>query len=182
MKCTSCKAGELSRTFIDGLFEAKTCNNCEGNWILIEDYVQWKAKNPNHQFDVTEDFSVSETTTAMLCPVSGVIMRKLKIGENNTHRVDYSAPVGGVWLDSGEWELLKQEGLAGSLNRILTAVWQRNIQLKKTQNNLAEVYKNKFGETAYQQVKDFRQWLERQPNKTDLKAYINADDPYSAIK
>ena len=96
--------------------------------------------------------------------------------------MDYSAPVGGVWLDSGEWELLKQEGLAGSLNRILTAVWQRNIQLKKTQNNLAEVYKNKFGETAYQQVKDFRQWLERQPNKTDLKAYINADDPYSAIK
>jgi Zn-finger nucleic acid-binding protein len=182
MKCTSCKSGELVRTFIDGLFEAKVCDNCGGNWILVEDYVEWKTKNPEHQFDVNESFEVSETTTAMLCPVSGIIMRKLKMGENSQHRVDYSAAVGGVWLDKGEWELLKAQGLAGSLNNVLTAVWQRNIQLNTTHKNLAEVYKSKFGNEDYEKVKAFREWLSEKPNKADLKAYINAEDPYSAIK
>ncbi|TDF37446.1 hypothetical protein EYS14_14955 [Alteromonadaceae bacterium M269] len=182
MKCTSCKTGDLERTFIDGLFEAKTCTHCGGNWILVEHYVAWKERNPNHEFDVDQDFTISETSTAMLCPVSGIIMRKLKIGDDSSHRVDYSAAVGGVWLDSGEWELLKKKGLAGSLNNILTAVWQRNIQLNTTHKNLSEVYKNKFGDENYQKVKAFREWLIEQPNKTDLKAYINAEDPYSAIK
>ncbi|GLX77229.1 hypothetical protein tinsulaeT_05690 [Thalassotalea insulae] len=182
MKCTSCKQGELIPCFIDGQFRAHTCTSCEGHWILIEDYVAWKDRNPQFSFDESIQCDIDETNQAILCPVSGTIMRKLRLSTRTEHRIDYSASVGGVWLDKGEWELLKKEGLAGSLNAVLTAHWQRNIRINSTKDNFAEIYKDKFGQDTYKKVKELREWLYQHPNKADLRAYILADDPYSAEK
>jgi len=182
MKCTSCHQGILSPSFIDGLFRAHTCTVCGGNWVLIEDYVSWKERNPDIQFSVAATYEVEESNTALLCPVTGTIMRKFRLTSKNAHRLDYSSSVGGVWLDKGEWELLKQEGLAGSLNTLLTAHWQKNIQLDSAKENFAAIYQDKFGEEAYGKVREFRQWLNNQPCKADLRAYILAEHPYSAEK
>jgi len=182
MKCTSCSNGELLPSFIDGQFRAQTCANCGGNWILIEDYVTWKERNPQFSFNESVSCEVEETQAAMLCPVTGTIMRKLRISTLTSHRLDYSASVGGVWLDKGEWTLLKKEGLAGSLNAVLTNHWQRNIRLNTTKDNFSEIYKDKFGLDTYDKVKTLREWLYCQPNKADLRSYLLADDPYSAQK
>lgn len=182
MKCTSCKQGELTPSFIDGQFRAHTCSNCNGNWILIEDYVAWKERNPHFSFDENLSYEVDETKQAMLCPVSGTIMRKFRLSTTSEHRIDYSAVVGGVWLDKGEWELLKNEGLAGSLNAVLTANWQRNIRIDSTKDNFSAIYQDKFGQASYEKVKAMREWLYAQPNKADLRAYLLAEDPYSAEK
>ncbi len=182
MKCTSCKQGELTPSFIEGQFRAHTCSSCNGNWVLIEDYVSWKEKNPQYTFDQAITCEIDETKRALLCPVSGKIMRKLRLSSNSDHRIDYSASVGGVWLDKGEWELLKTEGLAGSLNAVLTAHWQRNIRMNSTKDNFTEIYTDKFGNESYEKVKEFREWLHNQSDKADLRAYILAEDPYSAIK
>jgi len=182
MKCTSCKNGELTPSFIDGQFRAHTCSNCGGNWILIEDYVTWKERNPQFSFDESVLCEIEDSKTALLCPATGTIMRKLCMSTSTSHRIDYSASVGGVWLDKGEWELLKKEGLAGSLNAVLTVHWQRNIRIDSTKDNFAEIYKDKFGQESYGKVKEFREWLFKQPNKADLRSYILAEDPYSAEK
>ena len=68
MKCTSCKQGELNPSFIEGQFRAHTCSNCNGNWILIEDYVAWKERNPQFSFDENLQCDVDETKQAILCP------------------------------------------------------------------------------------------------------------------
>lgn len=182
MKCTACKEGNLIPSFIDGQFRAHTCSSCNGNWILIEDYVTWKEHNPQFSFNDNAHCEIDETKQAILCPVSGTIMRKMRLSATTEHRIDYSANVGGVWLDKGEWELLKQEGLAGSLNALLTAHWQKNIRINNTKDNFAEIYKDKFGNETYQKTKQLREWLNEQPNKADLRAYILAEDPYSAEK
>ena len=182
MKCTSCKQGELTPSFIEGQFRAHTCSNCDGNWILIEDYVAWKERNPQFSFDEDLQCEIDETKLAILCPVTGTIMRKLRLSTNTTHRIDYSASVGGVWLDKGEWQLLKNENLAGSLNAVLTAHWQRNIRINSTKDNFTEIYQDKFGKESYEKVKALREWLNDQPNKADLRAYLLAEDPYSAEK
>ena len=182
MKGTSCKNGVLTPSFIDGQFRAHTCSNCGGNWILIEDYVSWKECNPQFSFDESVKCEVDDTKTAILCPVTGTIMRKLRISSSTSHRLDYSVSVGGVWLDKGEWELLKEKGLAGSLNAVLTAHWQQNIRMSSAKDNFAEIYKNKFGQESYTKVKELREWLYNQPNKADLRSYILAEDPYSAKK
>ncbi|WP_245556355.1 TFIIB-type zinc ribbon-containing protein [Algicola sagamiensis] len=109
-------------------------------------------------------------------------MRKLRISAQHAHRLDYSNSVGGIWLDKGEWELLKAEGLAGSLNAIVTQTWQNKIRQETALNNFVEIYESKFGKETYKKAKEIRQWLQSQPQKADLRAYLLAEDPYSAEK
>ncbi len=67
MKCTSCKVGVLSPSFIDDLFRAHTCTHCGGNWVLVEDYVSWKESNPEFQFIDNVSCEAVDTESALLC-------------------------------------------------------------------------------------------------------------------
>lgn len=183
MKCTSCHNGTLEPSFIDQQFRAHTCSACGGNWILIEDFVNWKEHHPTEAFTTSVQWSEqdsADTTTAMLCPMSGAIMRKFKITASTHHRIDYSAAVGGIWLDKGEWELLKAEGVAGMLNQIVTQQWQHKIRQQSTSDSFEQIYQAKFGQETYDQIKSIREWLDQQPQKADLRAYLLAENPYSA--
>ncbi|MGL6159285.1 zf-TFIIB domain-containing protein [Microbulbifer sp.] len=184
-KCTSCNSGVLKPHFLDELFRAHICSACGGNWILIEDYVAWKEHNPQHTFPSDLDFAqvdVADSRKALLCPVSGAIMQKFRISSRSDRRVDYSPAVGGLWLDKGEWELLKSEGLAGSLNAVVTHQWQQKVRQESARGTFSEIYRQKFGEEVYEKIKDLRAWLQAQPQKADLRAYLLAEDPYSAEK
>ncbi|WP_345549605.1 zf-TFIIB domain-containing protein [Microbulbifer aestuariivivens] len=184
MKCTSCKSGLLKPTFIDTIFRGHTCTSCGGNWILIQDYVSWKEKNPQYQFaENISEAEVSEATdskSALLCPISGAIMQKFKITAACEHRLDYSVSVGGLWLDKGEWELLKSEGLAGSLNAVVTRQWQKKIRQESARQSFQDLYRAKFGEELYEEVRKTREWLQSQTQQADIRAYLLAEDPYSA--
>ena len=180
MRCTSCKNGNLNPSYLDKLFRAHTCDNCGGSWVLIEDYVSWKENHPEHEFVAADVEAVEESDKAILCPMSGTIMRKLHISKDSQHKIDYSAAVGGVWLDKGEWELLKSAGLAGSLNGILTQQWQTRIQDEKAHQTFENLYLSKFGEQDYEKIKALREWLNGHPRKADLRSFLLAEDPYSA--
>lgn len=181
MQCPKCIPGKLVPSYLELFFCAHKCDSCGGDWVLIEDYVNWKDKHPEYHYtaiDVSED--VDDSVKALLCPVSGLIMRKLKIAKHTSHRLDYSASVGGVWMDKGEWELLKKEGLAGSLNTILTEHWQTKIRDQRTEDTFDLLYSAKFGEQDYIKIKQLREWLQAHPQKADLRSFLLADDPYSA--
>jgi Zn-finger nucleic acid-binding protein len=183
MKCTSCNQGALEPTFLEGQFRSHKCTNCHGDWILIEDYAAWKERHPDYEFADSIAFEESETEDskrALFCPVSGTVMSKYKLSSRNKHRLDYSVTVGGIWLDKGEWELLKVEGLAGSLNSMVTQSWQTRLRAQTAKEHFGDIYSSKFGEENYAQVKAFREWLLAQDNKADLRAYVLAQDPYSA--
>ncbi|WP_299881601.1 zf-TFIIB domain-containing protein [uncultured Cocleimonas sp.] len=182
MNCTSCNNGFLKPSSIEGQFPAHTCTDCGGHWILIKDYVAWLARKPDYQFSENIEIELESTDTkkALICPASGSIMRKFRISATNQHRIDYSSTVAGIWLDRGEWELLKAEGLAGSLNAVATRQWQSKIRENSAEQTFSNLYKDKFGIDTYEKVKEFRAWLNEQPQKADLKAYLLAEDPYSA--
>ncbi len=184
MKCTACNEGVLTPSFIDSLFRAHTCNHCGGNWILVEDFLAWQENNPEHQFDDELEYEeeLSESSKALFCPITGSLMTKFRISSKTSHRIDYSVTTGGIWLDQGEWLLLKQEGIAGSLNRIVTQPWQNKIRAQNTKDNFIHMYESKFGKENYAKVKELKNWLQSHPQKADLRAYLLADDPYSAKK
>jgi Zn-finger nucleic acid-binding protein len=118
----------------------------------------------------------------MLCPKTGRLMLKYRISKNTTHKLDLSPEVNGIWLDKGEWELLKQEGLASRLNAVFTEPWQQNIRTQKTKDVLEALYTNEFGDEGYQKIRAIREWLNRQPNKEQFLAYLLAEAPYSTDK
>ncbi len=185
MDCTACKKGTLIPDFIEGQFRSHICSSCQGQWILIEDYLYWQERNPEFTFHnqvCVEELDIQDSKLAMLCPLTGTIMRKFKISSKCEHKIDYSSMVGGIWLDKGEWELLKQADLAGSLNMIITRNWQQRIRKEVTKESFSDIYESKFGKETYSKIKLFREWMNSQDNKADLRAYILAQDPYSADK
>ena len=50
------------------------------------------------------------------------------------------------------------------------------------EQNFSNLYKEKFGTDTYEKTKELRTWLNAQPQKADLRAYLLAEDPYSAEK
>lgn len=174
MKCNACKTGRLVPSFLEAQFRCHTCDECGGNWILIEDYVSWKERNPTIEFKAgcIEEIVADDTREALLCPVTGGLMRKFRISKDIPHRMDYSARVGGVWLDKGEWELLVAEGLAGSLNAVLTEQWQQKLKLDSSRAALTQMYRNKFGDDDYERAKEVREWINNNSNSEELRRFI----------
>lgn len=179
MHCSACKRGSLVPTRLDDLFIAHRCNHCGGHWVLISDFVSWKQAHPEREFAAITALEESEDSPmALFCPVSHTLMRKLKISTDTEHRLDYSAAVGGVWLDKGEWPLLKSLGLASCLNLLVTEGWQLKLKQSQTELNFADHYRSKFGDANYQELKRIRAWLAAQPNRAELRQYLLSDDPY----
>lgn len=180
MKCPSCKLTTLVPSFIDGLFRSHTCDSCKGNWLLIEDYVTWVERNKSELKQHDAEYELEDSKLALICPVTGSIMLKFRINNDSKHKLDYSPRVGGVWLDSGEWEYLKDRGIACSLNRIFTDQWQKQLRDNDTKATFEQLYIKKFGEADYDKIKELRGWLNSKENKAELRAYLLADNPYSA--
>jgi len=187
MKCTNCDIGLLKLDLIENLFPAFTCSSCSGNWILIDNYAIWKTNNPKFKFSnddgITEsEFKQFDNNKALICPISGSIMQKISISAINQHKINYSAKAGGLWLYKGEWSYLKKEGLAGSLNTLLTKHQQNIIKQDNARNHFSKIYQEKFGSQSYTKIKELREWLSNHEKKIGLKAYLFAEDPYSANK
>ena len=189
MNCTSCKKGKLQPGYLDDLFPAHNCNNCGGNWIKLEDYLRWRETAAPELLTQPEGVNVSEmeaeadeTKRAVMCPVHGTIMLKYRISKDHSHRIDINPAINAIWLDKGEWALIKAEGLSGSLNKIFTAPWQRNIKEQNAADVLDASYRNQLGDEDYEKLKEMRAWLDDKEKRNIMVAYLAARDPLSAIR
>ncbi len=178
MKCPSCKTETLKSAYLEELFPCHTCDSCKGNWIQLEDYFRWKELKFEKQSDSSVDVEMVELTDtkkALVCPITGKLMLKYRISKESDHRLDLSPYANAVWLDQGEWALLKQQGLAGQINRIFTDPWQKKIRQAVSCENLEALYQEKLGEQDYAKVKEMRNWLADHPHADFIKAYMLAD-------
>ena len=83
-----------------------------------------------------ETIDNNETKKAMLCTESSAIMTKFYIFSDIEHKLDWSEK--GIWLDKGEWELLKEKGVADKLNQIFTDEYQKSIREEKAKNTFEQ--------------------------------------------
>ena len=181
MKCTGCKQGVLKSAYLDELFPCYTCNNCGGNWIYLRDYLRWLEKHEDVDEQTTDtELVINETKGVIACPKTGRLMLKYRICKDQDHMLDLSPDINGIWMDKGEWELLKKAGLARHLNAIFTEPWQRKIRLSKTKDTLEALYIEEFGEENYHRLKDVRKWIYGKDNKAEYLAFLLAENPYSA--
>lgn len=179
MKCPACKSDTLIPAFLEDSFRCHTCRNCSGNWLLIEDYMSWLERYKSELINDEINYKFEDSETALICPVTGSFMLKFRINNETSHKLDYSPKVAGVWLDAGEWQYLKDKGLATSLNKIFTDHWQIQLKANNTRATFEQIYTQKFGVDDYNRVKEIRSWLQNKENKAELRAYILAEDPYS---
>lgn len=179
MKCSACDSGVLAPAYIDGLFPCHTCDGCGGNLVMMGDYFRWQDQHP--EFDVKVDppleVAAEETEKAMICPITGGIMTKYRIAKGTEHRLDLSPTINAIWLDKGEWAILKSNGLAGRLNNIFTNHWQHEIRSQESADILESLNRKKFGE-RYAEIVAFKAMLDALENRSEAIAFLLSDDPY----
>ena len=179
MKCTSCGKATLYSSYLEPQLPCYNCPNCDGNLLMLTDFLRWK--NVNEPIELTTDtvsIEAQETSKAMICPKTGGLMTKYKISKDTTHRLDLSPSINAVWIDSGEWELLKINGLACSINCIFTDHWQDQIRADESSDIMSSLYQQKFGD-HYKDIQAFRKLLSDKKYRSSAIAYLMAEDPYT---
>ncbi|MEK7723973.1 MAG: zf-TFIIB domain-containing protein, partial [Acidobacteriota bacterium] len=84
--------------------------------------------------------SIPEFELARLCPECRRILVKYKVGQNIPFLIDRCGQCAGIWLDKGEWEILKRRNLHDDLQKIFTDHWQEEVKKGETRTNLAKMY------------------------------------------
>ena len=158
---------------------AYECPRSGGFWVPLPAYEQWKAKQPAPAAsppparDNSIPVAVDPKRTALICPESGVVMLRYKAGQGLPFHIDRSPATGGVWLDKGEWQALKQRGLHLDLNLIFTASYQRDLRSAEYAQSLEKVFQDRIGQSDFHRVAEFKEWMTRHPKHRDIMCYLS---------
>lgn len=173
MKCPQCKGYELEPKELEPGLIVGACSKCSGTLVSLMNYRFW-ADQQHHQASGSSDDIVEtqDNSIAQVCPKCSKLMTKFQIGHESSNRVDLCTGCDEVWLDKGEWTLLKKLDLADKLPRIFTDAWQRNIRLKRQEKLHKQRYENLLGKDDFSKLDEFKQWLDQHPEKNQIKQYL----------
>jgi len=184
-KCPACKNVVLDISNLENSLPVMTCNSCGGSWLRANEYTIWLKSQKPGSFDeaktkeASKRFPVVESNKAAVCPDCGRFLRKFKIGAKVDFHLDRCHNCNGIWLDKNEWESLKVADLHDEINQFFTKSWQQDIQEKETASKFDTMFLEKFGESDYQKIKEVREWLQENPNRNNLIAFLLDKDPFS---
>jgi Zn-finger nucleic acid-binding protein len=95
------------------------------------------------------------------------------VGHGLQFHIDRSPATGGIWLDKGEWESLKQRGLHVNLNLIFTASYQRDLRSAEYAQSLEKVFQERIGQQDFERVAKFKEWMAHHPKRRDILCYLS---------
>jgi len=156
--------------------EVYECPKSGGLWIPLQSYLAWKDRQPPGAAAPTgicptalQDDSRQRT---LICPESGRLLLRYRVGHGLTFHIDRSPATGGVWLDKGEWEALKSRGLHVSLHLIYTAAYQRQVRSSEHVQRMMDTFRERIGAVDFAKVTEFGAWLARRPKRRDICCYL----------
>ena len=108
---------EMERITLEDGLTAYQCTESGGVFVPAECYFRWLSRQadrlphlPKSEADV-EVAVEDDDGRVKVCPESGQIMQRFKVGHGFSFYLDRS-PSGSIWLDKGEWEALKGRQLS----------------------------------------------------------------------
>ncbi len=181
MKCPVCKQPSLHLIELADKLPANQCSNCKGIWVSSNQYLAWVRlqERPLPERDLDEVIAPQLKTDALkLCPESGHIMKRFKVFPSVDFYLDRCGHCNGIWFDSAEWDVLAAHNMQDKVNQFFTAPWQDKLRENESRANMDKIYKDKLGAEDYKRVQEVRQWLEKNPRRAMLIAFLQADDPF----
>jgi Zn-finger nucleic acid-binding protein len=152
------------------------CPESGGIWIPLQSYVNWQEQHRAEPTSVPQQFAPEITDDskrrAYICPESGRVLLRYKVGHGLNFHIDRSPVSGGVWLDKGEWEALKSKGLHTQIHLIFTASYQRQVRTAEYDQTIEDNFKNRIGAPQYEKVVAFKEWLATQPKRREIVSYL----------
>jgi Zn-finger nucleic acid-binding protein len=156
---------------------AYECPKSGGFWIPLQSYTAWQEKHPSQPPDASVNANApmlpdDSGRRALICPESGRLLLRYRVGHGLQFHIDRSPATGGVWLDKGEWEALKSKGLHSSLHLIFTASYQRHVRSSEYDESLKETFRDRIGAQDFAKVAEFGSWLTSHPKRRDICCYL----------
>jgi Zn-finger nucleic acid-binding protein len=152
------------------------CPKSGGLWIPLQSYLAWKERQPKElaapPAAATPVVPDDSRQRALICPESGRLLLRYRVGHGLQFHIDRSPTTGGVWLDKGEWEALKSKGLHVALNLIFTAAYQRLVRSAEYVQGLTETFRDRIGAADFAKVVEFGAWLDGHPKRRDICCYL----------
>jgi len=103
--------------------------------------------------------SFGKESPALLCPETNTIMLRYRVGHGFKFTIDRSQ-TGGIWLDAGEWEMLKARQFHDELHLVFTAPWQRKAREVMVAEQVEKRMVERFGLELYGDLKALKAKLE----------------------
>jgi len=155
---------------------AYACPKSGGVWIPLEHYQAWKDLHRDREEPLPVGYKPviddDSARRALICPESGRLLIRYRVGGGWSFHVDLSPVTGGVWLDRGEWEALKSKGLHSELNFIFTASYQRQVRNAEYEEALNQTFADRIGIEDFQKVVEIKRWLNAHPKRRDICCYL----------
>ena len=181
MKCPVCKTKPCTTMELDDNLNAAACEACGGHWISKGNYTRWLKGHgetlPEKPFSEVQ-FEVDDVQDAKICPECGRLLLKYKVGHGLDFFLAQCPACGGVWLDHNEWNALQDKNLHDEIHKIFSTRWQNQIRSDQKRETLDKAYANQLGSEAYARAQEMRTWLQDQPQKAAILAFLADDDPY----
>lgn len=156
------------------------CPKSNGYWITAPCYWHWHSlqdlaalQNLQHPSrEHTVPIPQNQDRQALLCPESHCILLRYHVSGDLECYVDRSPATGGIWLDAGEWEALKDRGMHASLHMIFSSRYQRKVMIEKSEKTLDEQFFNDLSPSDRECVTDMLQWLKDHPMRRRILAWL----------
>jgi len=152
------------------------CPVSGGLWIPMQSYLTWRQQQPPVSsapaVGVAPAVPDDSKQRALICPESGRMLLRYRVGHGLNFHIDRSPATGGVWLDQGEWEALKSKGLHISLNQIFTAAYQHQVRSEDYAKTLRETFEERIGAADFSKAAQVGDWLARHPKARDICCYL----------
>ncbi len=170
MRCCSCKKSDLEPRELEHGLLAASCPECQGALLPLMNYRYW-AEHSHHITDTHTELA-EEAAGAKQCPKCSGMMTKYRIGVGTQNRLELCAHCDEVWLDAGEWDLVKTLNLHDKLSSVFTDAWQRNIRRQKEKASMHAHFSKIIGEQDFLRVEEFKEWMDEHPKHSDIKHFI----------
>lgn len=153
---------------------AYRCPTSGGHYITSNDYLGWVQQQPArlpHLPEIESAVTSDVSSPVKICPESGTLMTRYKVGHGFTFSIDRSI-TGGIWLDSGEWEALKQRNFHDEIHLVFTASWQKHIRTAQAQASYGETLRSSLGEDLLDRLTTLRRELTDHPHRNLALSYL----------
>lgn len=184
LNCYKCTGETLLPTKLDDTLSALACQSCEGTYVDLLSYRTWLENHPvTNNEELIKDFSADEldnTDNALICQRCHKFMLKYRINNENKNTINVCHTCDDVWLDRGEWSLLKYLNMQDKLTALMSEPWQQHLRNEDREKAFTKLYQQKLGDD-FDQVENFAQWLSNHSQKGEIQHYLSQYKPKNDI-
>lgn len=156
------------------------CPQSGGIFIPADSYWLWLRKHPSRwpQLPVNAaepvELPITESTdrVAKICPVSGTLMVRCRVGHGFDFHLERST-TGGIWLDGGEWERLRARNFHDELHLMFAAPWQRKVRQDEQSSGIEMRLRERLGDEVHNRLIELRSHLRDHPARSEALAFLS---------